>query len=118
MIMSEQEENAVKRNLMNKQLQLKPSQPTPVKPPEIPKPMSIAEQNNVDIQKFYEDLLDNTNSVSIQVATNLPVNIAGQSSKTPAPIIEKDTLDESNLSNLYNRIMSDHHDVNPAPPQK
>ncbi len=50
MIMSEQEENAaVKRNLMNKQLQLKPSQPSPVKPPEIPKPMSIAEQNNVDI---------------------------------------------------------------------
>jgi hypothetical protein len=46
----------------------------------------------------------------------LPVNIAGQSTKTPAPIIEKDTLDESNLSNLYNRIMSDHHDVNP--PQK
>jgi hypothetical protein len=43
MIMSEQEENAVKRNLMNKQLQLKPSQPSPVKPPEIPKPMSIAE---------------------------------------------------------------------------
>jgi hypothetical protein len=45
------------------------------------------------------------------VATNLPVKIAGQAPPTAAPIIEKDTLDESNLSNLYNRIMSDHQEI-------
>jgi hypothetical protein len=49
----------------------------------------------------------------VQVATNLPVVIAGQKS-TPTNEPKKqqrpdNTLDESNLSNLYNRIMSEHN---------
>lgn len=85
MIMSEQEEN-VKRNnnnnnLINKQLQLKSPQASAAKDKQQHQPTptaTIGEQNNIDIRDFYEELLNNTNSVSIQVATNLPVVIANQ----------------------------------------
>jgi hypothetical protein len=52
--------------------------------------------------------------VSIHVATNLPVVIANQQKQDNAGgvVIEKDTLDESNLSNLYKRIMSGEHQHN------
>lgn len=45
------------------------------------------------------------NSVSIHLATNLPAVTTTAQQPTP---LEKDTLDESNLSALYNRIMSEH----------
>ena len=80
---------------------------------EKPKPPPTVIEN--DIQKFYDELMGNNNSISIQIATNLPV--IQTKSPDQKPPKNDDNLEETNLSNLYNRIMSDHHSDFPVKPK-
>ncbi len=49
------------------------------------------------------------NSISIQIATNLPANNIGKND-----LLVQEIMEETNLSNLYNRIMSDHQNDIPS----
>lgn len=76
------------------EIQIKSPSPPEVKPP--------VKKETIDVQKFYEDLIEKSEKSSrLELEDKWPEAL-------PATTNSKRKEDESNLSDLYNRIMSEH----------